>query len=159
MTTTTQSLTRTAILNVTILTIACLIPAASHLLAMPLYVLNPMLALLMASILIVRDGRNALLMAVLLPSVSFIFTGMPSALKMICMITELATVATLFDWLKRRWAVLPAMLISVIAAKVVYYALKALIIAPAVLVSTQWTIQLLTILLWTGIFSILYKKA
>ena len=159
MNTTARPLTRTIALDAVLLTAACLLPAASHLLAFPLYMLNPMLALLLAAILLGRDWRNALLMAVLLPAVSCLLTGMPTAAKMLCMMAELATVAALFDWLQRKWAVLPTVLTAIVAGKAVYYALKALLLAPAVLVSTQWTVQLLAVLLWAGIFTLLYKKA
>lgn len=159
MNTTARPLTRTIALDAVLLTAACLLPAASHLLAFPLYMLNPMLALLLAAILLGRDWRNALLMAVLLPAVSCLLTGMPTAAKMLCMMAELATVAALFGWLQRKWAVLPTVLTAIVAGKAVYYALKALLLAPAVLVSTQWTVQLLAVLLWAGIFTLLYKKA
>ena len=159
MNTTARPLTRTIALDAVLLTAACLIPAASHLLAFPLYMLNPMLALLLAAILLGRDWRNALLMAVLLPAISCLLTGMPTAAKMLCMMAELATVAAIFGWLQRKWAVLPAVLTAIVAGKAVYYALKAIVLAPAVLVGTQWTVQLLAVLLWGGIFTLLYKKA
>ena len=159
MTATSKPLTRTIALDAVLLTVACLIPAASHMLAIPLYMLNPMLALLLAAILWGRNWRNALLMAVLLPSISCLLTGMPTAPKMFCMMAELTTVAALFNWLQRKWAVLPAVLTSIIAGKAIYYALKAIVLAPAVLVGTQWSIQLLAVLLWGGLFSLLYKKS
>lgn len=156
---TTKQLTRTALLDAALLTMACLIPAASHLLALPLYALNPMLALLLAAIALGRDWRNALLMAVLLPAVSCLLTGMPNAAKMVCMMAELATVAALFAWLRTKWAVLPAILVAVLAAKAVYYGMKAIVLAPATLVGTDWTIQLMAVMLWCGLFALIQKKA
>ena len=147
-----------ALLDAVLITMACLIPAASHLLAVPLYMLNPMLALLLAGMLIGKDWRNALVLAVLMPLVSCLLVGMPTASKMVCMMAELATVAGVFQLLSRRWAVLPAVLVSVLAAKGVYYALKALIIAPAVLVGTAWWMQLGAVIVWGGLFALLYKK-
>lgn len=141
-----------------LLAAACMIPAASHALSIPLYVLNPMLALLLVGMLVRRNWRNGLLLAVLMPLVSCLVVGMPSALKMVCMMAELATVATLFGWLQRSWKVLPAVLVSVLAAKVVYYGLKAVVIAPAVLVGTAWWMQLGAVLLWGGLFAMLYKR-
>lgn len=158
MNTKVQTVTRTVLLDAALLTMACLIPAASHLTALPLYVLNPMLALLLTAMLVSRDWRNALLMAVLLPAVSCMLAGMPTAPKMVCMMAELATVATLFGWLQRKWAVLPAVAVAIVAGKVVYYALKALILAPAVLVGTEWTVQLMAVMLWGGLFALVYRK-
>ena len=122
---------------------ACVVPAASHVLALPLYMLNPMLALLLA---------------VLMPVVSCMVTGMPAPAKMVCMVAELATVAALFGVLARRWKVLPAVLTAVLAGKGVYYALKALVMAPAVLVGTAWWMQIAAVLLWGGLFALLYKR-
>ena len=76
------SLVRLVATDAAMLALACLIPAASHLLAVPLYRLNPMLALLLAGMLLGKDWRNGLLLAVLLPSVSCLVTGMPAAPKM-----------------------------------------------------------------------------
>ena len=153
-----NSIVRLAALDAVLLTLACLVPAASHLFAVPLYVANPMLALLLAALLLGRDWKNALVLAVLMPLASCLLTGMPTAPKRVCMVAELATVATLFGALSRRWKVLPAVLVSVLAAKGVYYALKAVVLAPAVLVGTEWWIQLSAVVLWGGLFAMLYKR-
>ncbi len=149
---------RLALTDMALLGVACLVPSVSHLLALPLYMLNPMLALLLAGLLIGRDWRNAMVLAVLMPLVSCLVTGMPAAPKMVCMMAELATVATMFGWLQRKWAVLPAVLTAVLAGKAVYYALKAVVIAPAVLVGTAWWMQLGAIVLWCGLFTLVYKS-
>ena len=158
MTLKSQSIVRFAAFDAALLALACLIPAASHLLAVPLYKLNPMLALLLAGMLVGKDWRNTLVLAVLMPLVSGLVTGMPAAPKMVCMMAELATVASLFAVLSRRWAVLPAVLTAIVAGKMVYYAMKALVIAPAVLVGTEWWMQLGTVLVWGGLFALLYRR-
>ena len=147
-----------ALLDMVLVSMACLVPAASHLFAVPLYVANPMLALLLAGMLLGRDWKNALVLAVLMPLASCLLTGMPAAPKMVCMVAELATVAVLFGALSRRWKVLPAVLVSVLAAKGVYYALKAVVLAPVVLVGTEWWLQLAAVVLWGGLFAMLYKR-
>ena len=151
----TRAIGRYAIMDAALIAAACLIPAVSHLTALPLYMLNPMLALLLAGMLLGKDWRNALVLAVLMPAVSCLVVGMPTAAKMLCMVAELATVAGLFHLLSRRWAVLPAVLVSVVAAKIVYYALKAVVIAPAVLIGTAWWMQLGAVVLWGGLFAAL----
>ena len=153
-----NKLIRLALTDMALLGVACLVPAVSHLLALPLYMLNPMLALLLMGLLIGRDWRNAMVLAVLMPLVSCLVTGMPAAPKMVCMMAELATVATMFGWLQRKWAVLPAVLTAVLAGKAVYYALKAVVIAPAVLVGTAWWMQLGAVVLWCGLFTLVYKS-
>ena len=142
-----------------LLTFACLVPAASHLFAVPLYVANPMLALLLAGMLLGRDWKNALVLAVLMPLASCLLTGMPAAPKMVCMVAELATVAALFSVLSRRWKVLPAVLTAIVAGKLVYYGLKAVVVAPAVLVGTDLWLQLAVVLFWGGLFALLFRKA
>ena len=99
MTLKSNCMVRLTALDAVLLTLACLIPAASHLLAVPLYMLNPMLALLLVGVLLGKDWRNALVLAVLLPLVSCLLAGMPTAPKMVCMMAELATVAGLFHLL------------------------------------------------------------
>ena len=158
MTLKSSSMVRLAALDAVLLTLVCLIPAASHLLAVPLYMLNPMLALLLVGVLLGKDWRNALVLAVLLPLVSCLLAGMPTAPKMVCMMAELATVAGLFHLLSHRWTVLPAVLVAIVAGKVVYYALKAIILAPATLVGTEWWMQLGTVIVWGGLFAMLYRK-
>lgn len=137
---------------------ACLIPAASHALALPLYMLNPMLALLLAGLLLGRDWRNALALAVAMPLVSCLLTGMPAAGKMVCMMAELAVVAASFGLLKERWGATKAVFAGIVASKGVYYILKALLLAPATLVGTAWWMQLAAVLLWGGLFTMLYTK-
>ena len=155
----TKTLARNAALDAVLVTMACLVPAASHLLEAPLYMLNPMLALLLAGMLVGKDWRNALVLAVLLPLASCLLTGMPSVGKAVCMMAELATVAGVFSLLTAKWRTLPAVLAAVVAGKAVYYGLKAVVVAPAVLVGTAWWMQLGTVLVWCGLFALLYRKA
>lgn len=158
MTTTTKPLVNLAILDTALLAVACLVPAASHLLAVPLYMLNPMLAVLLVGMLIGRDWRNSLVLALLLPLVSYLVVGMPTAPKMLCMMAEMVTLVSLFTVLVKRWAVLPAVLAAVMAGKVVYYLLKMVVMAPVMIISTDWKVQVAVVLLWGGVFALLYKR-
>jgi hypothetical protein len=74
------------------------------------------------------------------------------------MMAELATVAMLFKWLVKRWGAVAAVFVAIVAGKIVYYCLKAIVIAPAVLVGTDWKVQLLVVLLWGGLFAWGYTK-
>lgn len=154
----TETLVRLTLLDAVLLTVACLVPAVSHALALPLYMLNPMLAILLAGMLVGRDWRNSLVLAVLLPAVSCLVVGMPAADKMVCMMAELATVAGLFAWLKGRMGAAFAVFAAIVSGKLVYYGLKAVVMAPAVLVGTDWKVQLVAVLLWGGLFAMLYKR-
>ena len=145
-----------------LLVAACLVPAASHFFALPVYKLNPMLAFLLAGLLVGRRwglmAVNGLTLAVLLPLVSMVVTGMPTAERMLCMMDEMAAVVALFLWHKDRWATLPAVLAAVLAGKVVYYAFKAVVLSPAVLMDTVWWVQLLAVALWSGLFAVVYNR-
>lgn len=169
----TKAVGRYVFLDVAVVTAACLIPTLSHVTALPLYMLNPMLALLLVGMLLggrkseVGGRWNALALAVLMPAVSCLVVGMPTAPKMVCMMAELATVAGLYyaivsceiRFLNKRIGVLPAILMAVLAGKVAYYALKAVIIAPAVLIGTAWWMQLGAVVLWGGLFAMLKVKS
>ena len=141
-----QSLWRIAAIDAVLLVVACGIPALSHLLAWPLYWLNPMLLVLLSGMLLVGDRRNAYLLAVLLPVVSMLAVGMPTPTKAFCMVAEYATVVfvsgRLQAWNGRFVGALGAMLLAMLAGKVVYYLLKAFVLSPAVLVSTPIWVQL-----------------
>ena len=157
----TQSLWRTALIDVVLITVACLVPTLSHLAAVPLYQLNPMLIVLMTGMLLVNDRRNALL-----PLVSMLAVGMPTPAKALCMGAELLTLVSVFTLLQSRWGFasanvagrFTAVVAAMLCGKMVYYALKAVILAPAVLVSTPWTIQLLVMVGVALLFALLQRK-
>ena len=157
-----QSLWRVAAIDALLLTVACLVPTVSHLLAWPLYYLNPMLLVLLAGMLLVRDRRNAYLLAVLLPVVSMLAVGMPTPLKAVCMVAEYASVVfvsgLLQRWNDRFVGTLGAMLVAMLTGKAVYYLLKALILAPAVLVSTPVTVQLAVVVVAATLYATVKLK-
>lgn len=151
----TEKLSKMVGVDVALLVAICVVPALSHLLAVPLYMMNPMLLCLLAGMLLVRDRRNAYVLAVALPLVSMLTTGMPVPMKALCMVPELLTVVALFHLLERRAPVFVALVAAILAGKVVFYALKALLIAPVLLVETQWWMQLATAVLYAGLFSLI----
>lgn len=148
---------RTIVVDALLLTTACLVPTLSHLFAFPLYHLNPMLLVLLAGMLLVPGKRNALLLALLLPLVSMMAVGMPTPLKALCMMAELSAVV----FISGRFSVqgFGSMLLAIIGGKVVYYLLKALLLAPAVLVSTPVLTQLIVAVAAAMLFALLSRKA
>ena len=157
-----QPFVRALSIDLVLLSAACLVPTVSHLLAWPLYQLNPMLLMLLAALLLVRDRRNAYLMAVLLPLVSMLAVGMPTPLKALCMSAEFVTVVFLSDrmqsWNTKFLTSFGSMVLAVVGGKCVYYLLKALILSPAVLVTTPLWIQGLSVLGAALIFAALRRK-
>lgn len=157
-----QNIWRVALIDVALLATACLIPTLSHLTALPLYQLNPMLMVLLAGMLLVRDPRNAYIMAVLLPVVSMLAVGMPTPMKALCMVPEMLTVVLMGSLLMRKasrfMGVFGAMVAAILCGKVVYYGLKALIFGAAGLVSTPILVQVLAMVGIAAIFAAFSKK-
>lgn len=154
----TDSVIRTVIVDAVLLAIICIVPAISHIVAFPLYKLNPMLFCLMTGMLLVGDKRNAYLLAVMLPLVSTMMSGMPIPVKMICMIPEMLSVVAVFQLLQNYWKAFPSILAAVLVGKVVYYVIKAFVIAPAALFGTSLLIQGIVVFVFAAIFALLYSK-
>ena len=136
--------TRTLLMDAALVAGACLIPAASHLLALPLYMLDPMRWLLLGALVVGhRSGNmltNGLLMALLLPLVSSLVVGMPAMGKAILIVAELGANVALFALISKKMNTFLAMLLSIVGAKAVYYALK-LVVMGGVLTGTTWMMQ------------------
>ena len=152
-----KSVVRPVLIDALLLTAVCLVPALSHAVVFPLYKFNPMLLCLMAGMLLVKDKRNGFLLAVLLPLVSMLVTGMPVFAKFICMVPELLTVVALFVFLEKKMPVFLAMLFATVSGKLVFYALKALVIAPSTLIETGLLLQFSVILLFSALFALLRR--
>ena len=137
-----DTLFRVIAVDLIILTTICLVPALSHLLAVPFYKLNPMLLCLLAAMVLVRDRRNALLMALLMPVASTLTTGFPTAANLACMIPELLVVATLVPLCMKKMPAMVSVVIAAMSGKVVFYTLRAVLFAPATLVGTNIWLQI-----------------
>lgn len=138
--------------------VACLVPAMSHIIALPISALNPILIVLVIGMAFLHDRRFGYLLAVAMPVVSCLVTGMPTPLKAVCMIAEFSTVVAVSSLLISRWKAVPSIFVAIISGKIVYYSLKALVFAPAVLISTGWQWQLLSIAISVILFSVLVAK-
>lgn len=158
----TRTLMRTALVDITLLVVACLVPTLSHITALPLYHLNPMLLVLLAGMLLVRNRANAFLLAVMLPLVSMMIVGMPTPLKAICMTAEMLTLVGLFTLMDNATAsargrmgrTFAILLAAMVASKIVYYAMKALLISPDALISTPLLTQVVVMVVAALLFGI-----
>jgi hypothetical protein len=124
-----------------------LLPSISHLLALPLYKLEPMrLALLVA--LLFSSRFNAFAVAVTLPLASAWISGHPEPLKAVLMGIELALLVGAYGHFAARWRMpaVAALAAAILLGKSVYYALKFLALEAGWLdgrlVSTPWQSQL-----------------
>ena len=145
-----------------------LLPSISHLLALPLYQLEPMrLALLVA--LLFSSRLNAYVIAFTLPLASAWISGHPEPLKAVLMGIELSVLVATYGWFARRLSLpaFAALAAAIVAGKGVYYALKSLALQAGwlegSLVSTPWQSQLVlaigTALVFGAIISWREKQA
>lgn len=121
------------------------LPAFSHLLAFPLYLLDPMRIALILSI-VYTNRKNAYLIAFLLPVVSYILSSHPLLYKVLLISGELMINAFLFYFiLNKTGKVFIAAIISIITSKALYYLAKFTVIYFAIekteLVATPLYIQ------------------
>lgn len=156
-----QSLLNVVLIDSAIVLLACMVPAMSHLSALPLYQFNPMLWMMLLSMLLVHDRRNAFVMALLLPMVSCMVSGMPSLDKAICMVAELEVVAVMVAYVASRksgWSLFGLTVAAVVAGKLVYYAAKALLISSVSLIGTPVAVQLLAAVAASALFAFFLSK-
>ena len=158
-----KSISRTLIVDAALLATACLIPALSHLLAFPLYKLNPMLLVLMGGMMLVDSRWNAYIMALLVPFVTCLVVGMPTVSGAFCIALEFATVVTVVSLTAPRaggrfWALLALALGAILAGKVVYYTAKWLIINPDQLVTTSPLVQAVSVLAIAALFAFVVSR-
>lgn len=157
-----KNLVYVVIMDTIIVMVSLLLPIMSHVLPVPLYYIEPIRLLVIISLLIYNDKRNALVLAVVLPFVSFIVTGHPIILKTIIMVIELVINVVLFDYLIRKVNVSVSVFLSIIISKFFYYGLKYLVIYYGImnigLISTPIYIQLLTAVCLSMLFLLLFDK-
>ncbi|GEM_PF-312594 len=133
------------LLNIAGLALIYFLPALSHLLSFPLYLIEPMR--LMVVLALVHTNRpNAWFLAATLPVFSFLVSGHPFFLKSLLIAIELLSFVWFFSiFSKLRWNTFASMLTAILTSKLIYYGLKALLISLLLirteLVSTPWLIQ------------------
>jgi len=139
-----------------------LVPTFSHLLSLPIYFIEPMRLMLVLS-LVHTSKKNAYLLALTLPLFSFLISSHPVLAKMILISFELSFNVFLFFLLKdvlRK--IFPAIFLSIIISKVVYYCIKYILIHAALLnsglISTPIIIQIITTFVFSIYVYLLLKK-
>jgi len=149
-----------------ILVLACvyLIPTIAHFTPFPLYLIDPMRMLMLASYLVSRNNFNTYFIAFTIPLFSFFVGGHPVFYKAILISLELlSNIFLLIFLLKTTKLTVPViLLISIIASKGLYYLFKFAFIKlefiDGKLITTGIFIQIITVLIITIIFSLFYKR-
>jgi hypothetical protein len=123
-----KELTKKAFVDFAILTFIYFVPAISHLLNFPLYLLDPMRIMVIVSILF-TSRQNTFLIALTLPIMSFILSSHPYFIKALLICTELTFNVWLFYKLTKVFkSYFFPMMFSILAAKVYYYFVKYLLV-------------------------------
>ncbi|MBU0561118.1 MAG: hypothetical protein KJ799_07955 [Bacteroidetes bacterium] len=128
-----------------ILVIAFL-PSISHLVAFPIYYLDPMRIIIIAS-LVLTTKRNTYLIALLLPLFSVLISSHPSIIKSTLILSELLLNVFLFYAISKKTSNLfLSGFASIFFSKVFYYSAKYILLSTAVmagsLISTPLVIQI-----------------
>ncbi len=155
--------TRSIVLDILALAFIYFVPTISHLLNVPLYLVEPMRIMLILAIAHTKK-KNAYLIALTLPLFSFLISSHPNFFKAVIMTMELVLNVWLFYELAKRANQFVAMLSSIVLSKVFYYLLKFGLISFAVLqsglISTPIYLQVITSVVFSGyLFFILHKKS
>ena len=140
------------------------IPALSHLAPFPLYLLDPMRILLFTGYLLTRQNDNDLLLALAIPLFSSFVTGHPPLFKAILISIELTVNLLLLMKLmsSTKLHIALSLFLSIIASKLVYYALKLAFIKfgfiEGELITTNLWLQLGTAVFIALLFYLIWMK-
>ena len=122
-----------------------LLPTVSHMVALPLYKLEPMRIALVVALLF--TGRvNAYLVAWTVPFASFLLSGHPELFKAMLIGIEYSVLVAAYGYLadKRNWSPFAGLVAAILAGKVVYYALKFLSLQAGLLAGNLVSTPVLT---------------
>jgi hypothetical protein len=164
-----------------------LVPTLSHLTSLPFYMIDPMRVAVLGALLVSKDWKNGLVLALSLPLFSFAVSGHPVFPKCLLIAAELSVNVLLFVWLSRIFVrsaspssftsspengsaakapgsaavVGVAAFVSILLSKALYYGLKALVLSAGLmqteLISTALLVQLAVALLISVGFAIWWK--
>lgn len=151
-----------ALLDISALTFIYLVPTISHLLSVPVYLIEPMRLMLIFA-MVHTSKKNAYLLALSMPVFSLIISGHPELPKMILISIELLLNVFLFYFLVRKVKnIFTSIIMSIIVSKITYYILKyaliQILIIKTELFSTPIIIQLATTLIYSLYLFVFYKK-
>ncbi|MHC1708735.1 MAG: hypothetical protein AB9842_14600 [Bacteroidales bacterium] len=150
------------ILDLLALSLIYFIPALTHLLNAPIYLIEPMRLMLVLAMAHTHKN-NAYLLALTLPVFSFLVSGHPVVLKAALISTELLlNVWLYYMFINIFRSSFLSMMFSIITSKVIYYLMKAALISLALinteLFSTPILIQVIMTLVFSGYVFFLSRK-
>jgi hypothetical protein len=152
-----------ALFNIVSLAIIYFVPTISHLVGLPLYLIEPMRLMLVLA-LVHTNKYNAYIIALTLPLFSYLISAHPHFPKMMLITAELLFNVWFFYFIFNRTGKAFASIISsIIISKAAYYAIKfgliSLVILPSSkLISTPIYIQIITTLVFSAYLALLFKR-
>lgn len=153
---------RSIIFDIIAITFIYFVPAISHLLSLPVYLIEPMRLMLILA-MVHTSKQNAYILAVTMPLFSFLISAHPVIPKMLLITFELGLNVFLFHLLLTKFKnTFFPILLSIIGSKIVYYILKFGLIQFAILksglISTPILIQSVMALAFSFYLFLVYKK-
>lgn len=153
---------KTILIDLSALLLITFTPAISHLVSLPIYLIEPMRIMLVLSI-IHTSKKNSYLIALALPVLSFVISSHPSIFKSALIISELMLNVYLFNlfikYIKNNFT---AMLGSILISKIYYYGIKFGLLSFGLitgeLVATPVYLQLLIAVVLSFYTVFLYNK-
>ena len=147
----TNQVRSTSLIDLGIIAAIYLLPGLTHILPVPLYMIDPMRLLLFLT-LITTNRMNSLVLAASIPFLSTLFSGHPVFPKNILISAELSLNVMVFHWIMgKKDSLLLAGTASILSAKVFYYVVKYGFITAGflggVLISTPLEYQLIPIII------------
>lgn len=125
----TATISRSVLTDLAVLAVVYYLPTISHLLAFPLYLLDPMRIVIFASILFSGNKANSYFMALTIPIFSYFVGGHPVFVKSLLIGIELlANVALFWYFYEKKWNVFVSTLLSIVIAKCLYYLAKIAVV-------------------------------
>lgn len=154
--------TKTVLFDLLALVFIYFVPALSHMLALPVYFIEPMRLVLILA-MVHTNRRNAYLIALTLPLFSFLVSAHPAFYKMGLISLELVLNVWLFyfiaDRMKNKFV---SMTLAIIGSKLVYYLMKYLFISVVLiegsLISTPIWFQFIMIGIFSGYAFFLFGR-
>ncbi len=141
-----------------------LLPSIGHMFPFPIYLIEPMRIAVFTGYLLSKNAYNAALLAITIPIFSFLTTGHPLFFKATLISIELLTNILFFIFLyqKLRIGAFLALVASVVVSKLIYYGIKFLFLSLGLLsgslVSTGLYEQIITLVILSVVFGILYSR-
>jgi len=150
------------LIDLTALAFIYLVPALSHLMRLPVYLIEPMRLMLVLA-MVHTNRQNSYLLALTMPLFSFIISGHPVFAKMFLIGMELSLNVFLFYLLSRRMKhIFPAIFASILLSKAIYYLVKFGLIQMAVintgLVATPLLVQLVMAVAFSSYVAVFFTN-